>query len=948
MGKFFCKYRELLLAPLAVLAILFGVYAIKGVYPFGELTIGYYDMNVSFVPIYTHLVDAIHGDVSVFYDWFAGCGMGDISTLGYFVFSPFNLFFFFVRRDCVAESMSFFLALKVMIMALTMNLYIRKKYPGLSAFYKVTAGVIYALGGYVIQYYTNIFFLDSLAIFPLVMIGLDNMLKRNKPYGYLFWLSLSYLINIYFGYMISLYIIVHTMAYLLFECEKRDIKRTVATLGIYTLLALAISAVLVMPMAVKTLMSTRIEMSKKMGYFDIISTAFCSFWGNKMVMFFGTELGIVSIAYMFICTRVTGKDKKLFYSYLFRLVFLMIPFMYEGTNLLWHTGTYIHFPMRFAFILTFFAIDAFACFVTRFGELPRSNAPLFSKKSVKITGYVIVAAIISLCFFITYRFAKPFLIGGIHNTEAYLNLALPFIAISFTAAISVMLLRENMFKRIVVMLFVAAQTTIMCYGFIAPMDYQEYILCDKYALKRVVQLRENVGIENDNLSRVKNTDGILFPNYGLVLGVPSLSHWLNDATYDFCVSTKSIGYHQEDRIVGDAGGTAFSDALLNVKYTLSFNEKNPELYKLRKKADDIYVCDANYTLPFGIPVSENLNKVEFAQTAVENQNLLYKALTDIDENIMENCLKNKYKSDVKPYEDEGSISLVTVSREEAKLSEPEFYNTTFKIPVKGQGTLYAIMHSEEEEEEEGSPFSMKYVTMGAENEKKENKTYRFIINGKKPTMIEYRNERVEVFPNLKNMGFFEMGTFKDETITLEIVSKNKDLSNLQIGLLSNDKLKELCDSYEDKGAYDVVAEGRRLSFKTKGDDERYIFIPVEYDKNWSAKVNGEKAQVVPSIGNAFMTVKVPAGESSVEMTYFPRELSLGGVISLVGILLAVLVGAMKRKGKDIAENKPVQWICFGAFVLICVGFIVFFNIIPIIAGIIYKIRYAVWLVDLKN
>ncbi|GEM_PF-1164846 len=944
MQKLLLRYKEVILSALLAFIILMTVFLIKGVYPFGSLTIAYYDMNISIIPLYTHTKDFFDGNVSMVYDWYLACGEGVISTMSSFVLSPFNLFFIFVKRDFIAQSMSYFLALKMCCMAFSMSFYTKKRYPELSCLYNIAGALLYAFSGYVIQYYTNIYFLDILAVFPLLMHCLNNLLEKNKCGGYLIMLALCCIISIYFSYMICLFIIVYTTAHILFVCNKKDIKKCIANLGIYTFLAFIISVVIVWPVVAKTLLSNRINISKESSYFDIISTAFCSFWGNKMLMFFGCELGIVSVAWLLFRLLRDKGSKKPFYAALFKLTFLIIPFMYEGTNLLWHTGTYIHFPMRFAFVIVFESLNT----LTYFLSTGKDKAVISTNNGLvnKLLYAASVPVLAGYCVLL-YRFASQFIYTGISNKEGYLTMALPFLAGSFVAAGIIMALKDNRYKRILVFAMVIMQTTIMSYGFIAPKNDNDYILHDKYGLRKTISLRNSINIKNDNLSRIKNTDSLLPINYPMVLGLPGLTHWSNDTTVDYYNMAKAFGETIGDRMVGDAGGTVFSDALFNVKYTASFSKKNDKLYTQRDKLEDLYIYDMNYQLPFGITVNEDFLNVKLADRAIENINTVYKALTHKDDEIIRDCLTDDYITKVEPCNFDGEIINLDFSDENIEL-DGEKTKTTLTIPVRGTETLYIKMlySSKDVEDLFGNKAENSFEKSADETEK--NKTYNFIVNGEKPVVLEYGDEKIYTYPNTKNYGFLEAGTFTNETVTLEIISKTEDISDLEVGLLNNDKLKGLCDSFADKGASNVDAHGRTLSMNKSTYRDGYVFIPVEYDKNWSAKVNNEPAEVVPVLGNAFMAVKIPAGESTIKMSYFPKEVPFGAVISALGVLLAVICLRLQKSRYSITDNKAVQNICLVGFALIAVCFIIFFNIIPILFGIVYKLKYLVWLFDLKG
>ena len=64
--KVWIKYRKFLIAPLGVSFILLLLYAIKGIYPFGNMTIANADMGQSYMTFYHFLYDVIHNGKNIF------------------------------------------------------------------------------------------------------------------------------------------------------------------------------------------------------------------------------------------------------------------------------------------------------------------------------------------------------------------------------------------------------------------------------------------------------------------------------------------------------------------------------------------------------------------------------------------------------------------------------------------------------------------------------------------------------------------------------------------------------------------------------------------------------------------------------------------------------------------------------------------------------------------
>ena len=161
-------WLSFLTAPFLMMGILLICYALKGIYPFGNGNISYYDMAQSFVPIYYHTYDVMHGTKDLFWDWYSGGGISMVDTSGNFIFSPFCILFWFVKREMLLESMSYLLIMKVCGCAFAMSFYTKKTFPKADWYWHVIAGVLYASSGFMVQYYSNIHFLEMVFYFPFL------------------------------------------------------------------------------------------------------------------------------------------------------------------------------------------------------------------------------------------------------------------------------------------------------------------------------------------------------------------------------------------------------------------------------------------------------------------------------------------------------------------------------------------------------------------------------------------------------------------------------------------------------------------------------------------------------------------------------------------------------------------------------------------------------------
>lgn len=867
--SFIKRNKEVFIAPLITMLILFIIYALKGVYPFGDRSIAYYDMPLQYVPMYHHTFDFLHGKAPAFFDWYNGCGADYVSDVTNYCFRPLNIFFLFVKRGDLLYSMGFFLMIKLMLSSATMSFYLKKSYN--NGFLINTAmALMYTFGGYSLQNHINIHFVDLLIFFPLFMMALDHMLKNAKPFWYTFAATYMLLINSYLTAMVFIFTLLYSAGYILFmQNDNRTRGKTAANLGIYTLLALLIASVFLLPAVNKLSNSTRVT-NNDVSYFNIILTREGEFDVQKQFMLFGSEFGVAALALTIFMAQ--QKKQKLdndtkFRAYLAAL--LLIPIVSEGCNLLWHMGSYSHFPYRFGFILSFVFIDVLARFLSKHNE----EAPIKSVRkpaaatAAKALALLITAAQVVLLTVMCYKLSYQ----SVPDSDSYIFYGFLLI-LSLMAAFLVLCFCGKKMRTAVLITLAVMQSGIGSYGFIAPRKFT--VKPDSYMLVE----KSDFDVPDDNISRIKQLNFTSAPNYQQYIGLPSLSDWTLHISEGYWKSNIFLGYSHQYTDTYDNGGTAFSDALLNVKQAFATRDYDDALYTLAHKKDNVNIYDCKYTLPFGILIPDTLPDLSYeSDTSVfENQNEVYKAITGTDEELI------SVHSLTDVIVDEKSEFEIT-------LKTPNVYAAS--IEIKEPSVLYAYT---------------KDVDL----------SYQFIVNGEK-VYFPYRTlDDNTVYPGPKDNGIIYIGSFDNEKIKLSVAAKDDDTSKLCFGVMSIPKLEKLCSSYSDGAhAYDVEASGTSLSMKVDDPQGRTLFLPLEYNKNWRVKVNGSKADVTPVLNGSFMAIKLGSENAEIEMDYIPYDNIHYLFITLAALAAFAVLMVLRKKKHDPAETKGLQMtalVCFTA------------------------------------
>ena len=76
-----------------------------------------------------------------------------------------------------------------------------------------------------------------------------------------------------------------------------------------------------------------------------------------------------------------------------------------------------------------------------------------------------------------------------------------------------------------------------------------------------------------------------------------------------------------------------------------------------------------------------------------------------------------------------------------------------------------------------------------------------------------------------------------------------------------------------------------------------LFTSIPYDKGWTAYVDGKKYEI-DTVGNAFIALKLAAGELVIEFMYFPPGLKLGLILTFAcWILFGFLCGRTQLQNR---------------------------------------------------
>ncbi|MEG2174763.1 MAG: YfhO family protein, partial [Oscillospiraceae bacterium] len=352
-----------LVAALSALGLTSILFALGGLYPFGDCTLAWCDMQQQVVPLWMQLSDMLQGEVSPLYSLRAAGGMSLWGVLLFFVASPLSLLSVFWEKGDMLLFANVMTLLKLGCCAATSAWFFHKRYEKLALPTVCALSLGYAFSGYSMMYYQNSVWLDVMALFPLLLLSMEGLRRRGGGLSYGILLTLCIVTNYYLSYAILIFLALMggTVCRLCLNGQERG--RYALRLGFYTVLALLLSAPVWMPSLWEVLASARNE-----GLIQSLS-------GGALLTDMPTTIcfllcSAVTFVPALSCWRLEFPKEAPERAERALLPLLLIPLFVDPINRMWHTGSYQAFPVRYGFLTVLLLLSLSAAWLTRREELP--------------------------------------------------------------------------------------------------------------------------------------------------------------------------------------------------------------------------------------------------------------------------------------------------------------------------------------------------------------------------------------------------------------------------------------------------------------------------------------------------------------------------------------------------------------------------------------------------
>ena len=810
-----------------------GVFAAKQIFPFGDNCFLRTDLYHQYAMFFSEFQDKLQNGGSLLYSWDIGAGTNFVALYGYYLASPFNWLTMLVAKEYLIEWLSVLCIGKIGLCSLAFTWYLSKRYEK-ESWVMPLFGFAYALSAYMAAYSWNIMWLDCLALAPLILRGIEVLVKENRPTFYCVTLGLCILTNYYISIMVCLFLVLYFLVVLVetpFEPAETSSGKPqsaaayygsrIFSFAFFSLVAGGLAGILLLP-EVRNLSLTAsgsTTFPKNLtNYFPVLEML------ARHCVNVTVEIGLdhwpnlyCGCAVLFLVPLYFMDKEVSWYSKVPRgilLLFLLFCFSYNIPNYVWHGFHYPNsLPCRQSFLYT--AVLLTMCCEATLNLRRTPSRQIARSFWIAALFLLICDQVIDVEDFKDYTFIVSFLFMGVFAMFAYMyrtGKAAKGLLVFLSFAVLTGELTMNT--------QITSITTVSRSGYWR--DYESYQTL-------VAQMEEDNPLfyraDKDMTTRRSKDDGAW-------LLYPSASVFSSESSSGMTAFYKKFGMEGSTNAYAVQGMTPVTAGLMGVKYIFSTNDSlNTSIYSLYGSDGNIYAYENPYALPLGYAVSRGH----------------YLATSDLAGNPVE--VQNEF--------------LYTISGVNAVYEE---------MAGAKEGNDYKLLASED-------GFAYAYIT----------------ANGVDSITAKI-GDSTKSFSNVKRGFILDLGYVRKGTeITLS--NKDKENVTAIVYHLNPEKLKEAMEALAAHPWVLSEKEDTHVSGSVTVTEDSMLLVTVPYEEGWTVTVDGVDA-LYEKWNGAMIAVPLSAGTHLVTFDYEPSGLRLGAMISagsLILLLITIIAGRGRKR-----------------------------------------------------
>ncbi|MBE6876690.1 MAG: hypothetical protein E7496_08260 [Ruminococcus sp.] len=838
-------------------------YAFKKIemHPFGDRQFLVTDAWHQYYPFFQLLFEKLKNGGSLLYSWRTGIGTNFLALMAYYAASPLNLLSAFMTQENLRDGMLLILMLKFafagLFMASCLKYVFRVNDLSITMF-----GVMYALCSYMMGYYWNTIWIDTVALLPLVMMGLTMLVREGKYRTYVISLALALLTN----YYIALFICIFTVLAFFCLClyENVSFQKFGKRFGMITgcsLLGAGLSSWILIPtfFALQLTYSVNNTFPKSIKFYekwrDIVANMLAytePTTKSGLPNLYCGLLPVLLLGAFLIAKKIRIREKI---TAVFLLVFLIVSCNMNYLNFIWHGFHFTNMiPYRFSFLFSFvMLIMAYRAYQVLLDE----ELSLWQWGAMIVSGgiFCYVGSISSVQEDDGHKFVTSCIwLGAVYLIVIFCRKFAP--------------------KKIIQILLAGVLAFEMSGQAVRGVDTVGSSSYDNYPTNFTeVEALIDQQDESDLFHRSEMTTWYTLndPSLYYYNGVAQFSSMANEDISKFVRKIGILGAEGSNRYFY-CNTSPLSNLLLDVRYIIARDAYSADTVSMHEVAntEKCAMYENDYLLGLGFMMPSAMADYELPEqdNAFETQNELFRKITGVSEDLFT------------------QIDITHVGHKGFDVTRKSYGAYQYKVQENADEKFLKYNYTTVQK---GMAYAYVKVKNGDQLEVREN-------NG--DLIHKYNISRQ---PYITPLGYFDEGTLINLKCTMKEEANNGDV-NIYFYQLNEDVLKKGYEAIQDGGMTLTSFADTSLSGTVNASQGGMLYLSIPYEEGWSVWVDGQKSELFPVMG-AMSGVNLSSGTHQISLKYSPKGFIPGVIIGIVSLGILVLLYLYEKKHPVPEETK---------------------------------------------
>ena len=835
-------------------------------YPFGDNSILIGDARDQYLSFFTELYNRIKSRQSLLFSWNGGMGYDFYTTMMYYLMSPFNIIALCFGGYSMELGMIVTMAAEIGACAISALYYFRHTYLNTMEHGKINDGVTlifavaYAMCNYILAYQYNLMWLTSLMLVPILMLGIERIVRKSDYRLYMITLFWVFVVNFYFAWFICI------LSCLWFidqnKGKLKDWLKRFFKWSLASVCAAIAAAFILIPcyLLVLTRDDSFTQMTtynwKNFANFGNLIQSF--FWSHSLdisgfsMYTFNQYCGITIIVLMILYFVNFDYSIGCIIKRFVIIVFLNISLCFTGLIYVMHGFSYPHsISNRHSFILTVFIL------ITAFEEICKI-------KKINMTRMILVSIVIIVLGGIAFVFNNK-----VQNIICYMGTIM--ICVYFIICLF-LFIRKSISKKSLMINFIIIGIIELLVNSIIINNWEN---TDTRLLTSIAASEWEQDYNTFRLDNGERKTSWLFSINNLIYSDTNLFSSVKNTEMVWLFQRLGLTYQVNGGCYVYRGTTPITAAMFNVRNVLT---DSPTHYSGYSSVNDKKIYNEYTDESRKMQVMENdyLSGIGFMTTN------MIKTWQYKGENVFEyqNEFMSKAVGEKKDIFSLVDISKINLSGNNCLPLNRKDNKYSYMSTAINDGTMSLILDFE-------VPADMHlYAYLSDKNHVMTN----IYIDGQEYSPLDYYPSSGETV----DLGCLRKGQ-KVMLLVYTLASPGTEGETLVDFYQCDDELAKACVEKIREHKLNVTKfEDTCIEGNITASEDGIMYTSIPYYKGFKVYVDGKQTEIT-KIGNALIGVKLQKGEHDIRITYFPYGLKLGIVLSILGIAGMIIICKKNKK-----------------------------------------------------